>query len=129
MVHEQTEARGGLGTQRILAGLAALATLTLAIIRGFVASDARSSLNLYLGVSAGITLLFLFGALSVHRATVRGQAQVREIRRLALIALDQLVARKGFEVKPLEREHLAALATLKKSDPAAWGRVRNALVL
>ena len=127
IVHEQTEARGGLGTQRLLAGLAALVTLGLAVARGFLPSASHSSLNLYLGVSAGLTLLFLVGAASVHRATVRGEAQVREIRRLALVALDELVAKKGFEAKSLEREHVAALATLRKSDPAAFERVRSAL--
>lgn len=127
MVHEQTEARGGLGTQRILAVLASLGTLTLLVIRAFTESESRSSINLYLAVSAGVTLLFLAGAASVHRATVRGEAQVREIRRLALIALDGLVAKEGFEVKSLEREHVAALATLKKSDPEAWARVSSRL--
>ena len=127
IVHEQTEARGGLGTQRVLATLAGLATLALAIARGFVSREVQSSMNLYLGVSAAVTLLFVVGAASIHRATVRGEAQVREIRRLALIALDQLVAKEGFETKPLEREHLAALTTLRKSDPAAYARVSSRL--
>ncbi|RYG26253.1 hypothetical protein EON82_04020 [bacterium] len=129
IVHEQTEARGGLGTQRILAILAGLVTLGILVAKGVVPPDQRSRLDLYLYVTAGVTLLFVFGAVSVHRATVRGEAQVREIRRLALLSLDQIVQKPGFNAKELEREHVAALATLKKSDPAAWERVRTTLIL
>lgn len=127
MVHEQTEARGGLGTQRLLAGLALIVTVVLFVCRAFVADDAKSKLTLFLFVSGGITALFVAGAASVHRATVRGEAQILEIRRLALLALDLLVTKEGFTPKPLEREHERSLSELRKTDPEAWRRVDEAL--
>ena len=127
IVHEQTEARGGLGTQRYLVAIGLLLTVAIAIFGLVGPEEARGKTTVALAASAAVTLLFVVGAASVHRATVRGEAQVREIRRLALITLDEIVAKPGFEAKALEREHLKSLGELKKSDPAAWAGVAEAL--
>lgn len=127
IVHEQTEARGGLGTQRILVALAVTVTLLLAGLWFLGSQETKAKVTIYLGASLAMTILFGFGAASVHRATVRGEAQVREIRRLALLTLDRAISKDDFVAKPLEREHLAVLASLKKTEPEVWQRVSRAL--
>ena len=127
IVHEQTEARGGLGTQRYLVGIGLLITVAMGVFRLVAPEESRGKVTVFLVASAVVTLLFVFGASTVHRASVRGEAQVREIRRLALLTLEGIVAKPGFEAKPLEREHLKSLGELKKSDPETWRRVSEAL--
>lgn len=127
IVHEQTEARGGLGSQRLLAAIGLGATLALAAFRSVVATESRRTIDIALAAAGAVTLLFFVGAATVHRATVRGESQVREIRRLALLALDSFVSKEGFVPKPLEREHLRSLDELRKADGEAWGRVARGL--
>lgn len=127
MVHEQTEARGALGTQRLLFAIGLALTLGLLAFRAVVGEAQSDKLTNLIIATAGITVLFGVGAASVHRATVRAQAQVSEIRRLALTALDALVSKPGFVTKELEREHRASLDTLRKVDREAWERVSTGL--
>lgn len=128
IVHEQTAARGTLVAQRYLAGFGLSATTTLVVFRLLASTDAlRAKLNLYLGATAAVTVLLVGGAVSVHRTTVRNDAQVREIRRLALLALTQVIEAPGFRPKPLEREHLKSLGELKGVDRGTWERVASAL--
>lgn len=126
IVHEQTEARGHLGTQRLLAVLSGSATFALGVIR-LLSADPPFMLNVYLGVTAVVTVLFTIGAVSIGKVSKRNDAQLREIRRLALLTLDILISKPGFVARPLEREHVAALDSMKKIDPVGWARVREAL--
>ncbi len=126
IVHEQTEARGHLGTQRLLAILSGSAALGLGIIR-LVSANPPFMLNVYFGVTAVVTVLFTIGAVSIGKVAKRNEAQLREIRRLALLSLELLISKPGFVARPLEREHVAALDSMRKTDPAGWGRVREAL--
>lgn len=127
MVHEQTEARGSLGTQRYLVVIAATIATGLVLFRLVVADEARSKLDAPIMAAVGATVLFGVGAVSVHRATVRAEAQVREIHRLALASLDILVSRPDFRPKGLEREHESALRLLKRVDPSVWAVVKRSL--
>ncbi len=127
LVHEQTEARGRLNTQWLMVGIGATITVVLALFRLVAALETRDGLLRLALVAASITLLFAVGAGSMHRTTRRAEAQVREIRRMALLALDLLTTREGFVSKTLEREHLASLNDLRRSDPEAWTRVFQAL--
>ncbi len=126
IVHEQTEARGHLGTQRLLAILSGLATLGLGVVR-VVSADPPFMLNVYFGVTAVVTVLFTIGAVTIGKTAKRNEMQLKEIRRLALLTLEILTSKPNFVARDLEREHVAALDSLKKVDPASWGRVRGAL--
>lgn len=126
IVHEQTEARGNLGTQRILAVLSGLTTLGLGTIR-VLSSDPPRMLNVYLGVTATVTVLFTIGAVSIGKTAKRNHMQLREIRRLALLTLEILTSRSDFIPRALEREHVAAFDSLKKTDLAGWERVKGVL--
>ena len=123
IAYEQTEARGTIGSQRVAVGIAAFVTLALLVARLFVSSEMQGQVTIYPGASAAMTLLFALGAATVHRPAKRGEAQVREIRRLALMALDALTAKEGFDAPTLEREHIASLRALRGVDRATWERV------
>lgn len=127
LLREQTEARGQLGVQRVIAGLSIAATIALALFRAVVAEDQKRTINHYLAVAAGVSVLFIIGAASIQKTASRSERQLREIRRMSLEALDQLVAKPEFVSRGLEREHVAALETLKKTDPVAYARVSSAL--
>ena len=125
IAYEQTEARGTIGSQRVAVGLAASVTLALLVARFFVSPETQGQVTIYLGASAAMTLLFALGAATVHRAARRGEAQVCEIHRLALLALDALASKEGFVAPTLEREHLASLQALRRVDRALWEQVSN----
>ena len=127
IVHEQTSARGSLGAQRYLAAFGLIATAVLLGVRLLAPETIRPKVTVYLAASAIMTVLFVFGAATTHRAAVRSEAQIREIRRLALLALDRVVQADGFAPKPLEREHLRSFGELRKADPASWGKIKAAL--
>ena len=127
IVHEQTAARGSLGAQRLLVAFGALAVGVLGFVRAFAPLEMRGKVTLYLAVSLGMTALFLLGAVTVERTRARNVAQVREIRRLALFALERVVESPGFKAKPLEREHLRSLGEMRNLDRRLWSRVAHAL--
>ncbi len=127
IVHEQTSARGTLGAQRYLAVFGLMTTLVLAVLRTVTTEPNRGKLNLYLAVSALMTVLFVAGAATIERTVRRNTAQVREIRRLALLALERVVEAPGFKPKALEREHLRSLDEMRKVDPERWERARSGL--
>lgn len=125
IVHEQTAARGALSTQRYLLAFGLVATAVLATVRVIAPEEDHRKLNLYLGAAIAVTAIFALSAASVHRTTRRNAAQVREIRRLALLALERVVETPGFKPKPLEREHLRALNEMRKVDPERWQKVNE----
>ena len=127
IVHEQTAARGTLAVQPILAGLAALASVVLFVAYRVVPEADRHRVAIYLGAALVSTLLLSAGALSIRRTARRNARQVREIRRLALLALSRIVEAPGFRPKLLEREHLRSLNEMRKTDPEVWERVVKAL--
>ena len=128
IVHEQTEARGRLGSQRLVVALSAGVAAVLFVLRLVVSPETRDQFTTPLDVALGATALFGLGAATLHRTTVRGEAQVREIRRLALVALGLLTQREGFVPKPLEREHRASLGDLRRVDRETWTRVNKILL-
>ena len=126
IVHEQTAARGTLGAQRLLAILSLVVTLVLLGLRlGATSEASRAKLGLYLAAAGVATILFGIGAASVERTARRNAAQIREIRRLALLALERVVETEGFVAKPLEREHRRSLGEMRRGDPTAWERVAS----
>lgn len=127
IVHEQTAARTALGVQRLLVGLGASTIVALALLRAVASPETQGQLTLYLGLSVGVTILFGAGALSVERTARRNAAQLREIRRLALVALEKVVETPGFVPKSLEREHLTALKGLRSADRELWSKVARTL--
>ena len=129
IVHEQTAARSALGVQRLLVAFGAISVGVLGILREFADPPTRERLTLYLGMALGVTALFGFGALSVERTHRRNAAQLREIRRLALLTLRTVVDAPGFKAKPLEREHRRAFKETRAADREAWAHVAAALGL
>lgn len=127
IVHEQTLARGTLQAPAIVAGFCAVVGVAMIVGRPFVDEDVRQKLARYAAIALGMALLFGIGAVSVNRTASRNAKQVREIRRLALLALERVVESPGFHAKPLEREHVRALDETKRSDPARWEKVAQAL--
>lgn len=127
IVHEQTSARGQLGAPRLVAGLALLAMVVLGSLHFVVAEEGRRKIDEYLLASTIVAVLFGVGAASMRRTERRAKAQVAEIRRLALLALERVVFAPGFQAKPLEREHLRSLNELRKTNPEAWGHIAEAL--
>ena len=129
LVHEQVAARGTLGVQRLLVVLGAAIMAVLAAAYALGPESLRPKLRLYLAAAALVTGLFSVGALSVRRAAARNAAQVREIRRLALLALERIVDAPGFAPKPLEREHLRALDEARRVDRERGDKVVRSLGL
>lgn len=127
IVHEQISARGTLSVGRIMASLGVLTIAILAIVRTMAAPDQKAHLTLYLGATVATTLLFAVGAATMERTVRRHTAQIREIRRLALLALERVVDAPEFRMKTLEREHRRSLAEMRKVDPERWAKITAAL--
>ena len=123
IAREQIDARGTLSSHRWVLAFFVLMTLVLLVARFVVPSEMRPQITVFLEGGTALSLLFAVSVASLHRTTRRGEAQVREIRRLALLALDRLVARDDFPAVGLEREHAAAFQELRKVDPKVWARV------
>ena len=127
IVHEQTAARGALSVQRYLLAFGLIATAALVVLRLIAGEEHHHKLDLYLGAAVVVTAIFAVSAASVNRTARRNAAQVREIRRLALLALERVVEAPGFGAKPLEREHLRALDEMRKVDPDLWKKIARTL--
>lgn len=127
IVHEQTAARGTLAVQPILTGFLALASAVLLVAHRLAPEKERHRLAVYAGAALLMTILMAAGSVSIRRTARRNARQVREIRRLALLALGRIVEAPGFRPNPLEREHVRSLNEMRGSDPESWERVRRAL--
>lgn len=126
---EQILARGSLGTHGWIVAFFVVVALGFLVARFVVAPDQQSRVTLDAAVCAGVALLFVVGGATARRSTRRAAAQVKEIQRLTLVALDELVSQEGFVRPPLDREHVDAFQALRKVDAERWDRVRQGLGL
>lgn len=125
--YEQTDARGTLWVQWVLVAVGVIYTAGCLVYHQLVAPAEQEKALRFAWIGGLLTMVLATGAARVDRARRQGRVQIREIRRLTVEALDQLVAQPNFKARPLEREHLLTLDGLKNVDREAWDRIARTL--
>jgi hypothetical protein len=122
ITREQLESRGSLGSYPWVAALFGTVAVIAFAVQGWLPVAMQNTAK-QIGIGAVVvTALLLVGVLSVRRDAKAAIVHEREIRRLALDALEKIVTAPGFKPKPLDWSQALTLRRLmeraKRSHPS-----------
>lgn len=118
IAREQLDARGNLGAYPRLAMGAGAALIAALVIGALVPQTLRQQATIAQIASASAFLPLLYGSWSSRQDRRASLAQEREIRRLARLALEEILAH-DFDRKPLLREQEATLREILRHEPSS----------